>query len=75
MTASLTNGSTAQATIVVIPPITALEMGRDLYKVKPGATRQLELLPTPADVQEIFTWTTSDPAIATVENGKVTGVG
>lgn len=75
LTASLTNGSTAQATIVVIPPITALEMGRDLYKVKPGATRQLELLPTPADVQEIFTWTTSDPAIVTVDqNGVVTGV-
>lgn len=75
LTASLANGSTAQATITVIPPITALEMGRDLYKVKPGNTRQLELLPTPADVQEIFTWTTSDPAIVTVdENGIVTGV-
>lgn len=75
LTASLANGSTAQATITVIPPITALEMGRALYKVKPGHTRQLELLPTPADVQEIFTWTTSDPAVVTVdENGIVTGV-
>ena len=75
LTASLANGSTAQAAVTVIPPITALEMGRALYKVKPGATRQLELLPTPADVQEIFTWTTSDPTIVTVDqNGVVTGV-
>ena len=75
LTASLANGSTAQATVTVIPPITSLEMGRTLYKVKPGTTRQLELLPTPADVAEVFTWTTSDPAIVTVdETGTVTGV-
>lgn len=75
LTASLENGSCAQALVTVIPPITALEMGRDLYKVKPGHSRTLELLPTPSDVEEVFTWATSDPKIVTVdENGTVTGV-
>lgn len=75
LTASLENGSTAEATVTVIPPITSLEMGKALYKVKPGSSRTIELLPTPADVEEIFTWTTSDPAIVTVsQDGTVTGV-
>ena len=75
LTAALENGSTAEAVVIVIPPITALETGKSLYKVKPGCSRVIDLLPTPADVEEVFTWTTSDPAIVTVsEDGTVTGV-
>lgn len=75
LTASLENGSVAEAVVTVIPPITALETEKSLYKVKPGCSRPITLLTTPADVEEIFTWTTSDPAIVTVsEDGTVTGI-
>lgn len=73
--AALENGSYAETTVTVIPPITGLDTGKALYKVKPGASRAIELELTPADVEETFTWTTSDPAIVQVsEDGTVTGV-
>lgn len=75
LTASLENGSVAEAVVTVIPPITAMETEKSLYKVKPGCSRPIMLLTTPADVEEVFIWTTSDPAIVTVsEDGTVTGV-
>ena len=70
----LTNGSTAQADVTVAPPITGLDTTKSLYKVKPGSSRTIELVLTPADVEEVFTWTSSDPSVATVEDGVVTGV-
>ena len=75
ITAMLANGQTAQTDITVAPPITDLAIERKLYKVKPGATKELALLIEPSADSEIFTWTSSDPSIATVSNGVVTGVG
>ena len=75
ITATLPNGAAAQAKITVVPPIESMELGKSLYKVKPGASRVLELITEPADVGEVFTWTSSDPNIATVSHdGTVTGV-
>ena len=75
ITASLPNGSQAQVEIAVAPPITAVNTDRTLYKVKPGATKQLSLNLTPAGVEEVFTWTSSDPSVAKVNaDGVVTGV-
>ena len=75
ITATLSNGQTSQVKITVAPPITSLAIERQLYKVKPGATKTLALKVAPSTDGEIFTWTSSDPKIATVSNGVVTGVG
>lgn len=72
---SIPGGSTDEATITVIPPIESLSFGKELYKVKPKATRQLDLAVNPADTGEEIIWATSDESIATVDqNGVVTGV-
>ena len=75
ITATLRNGSTAECAIQVIPPLTGIAFGRPLYKLKPGHSRTLNALLTPADTGEELIWSSSDPAIATVNSdGTVTGV-
>ena len=76
ITAGLPNGSKAQVKITVASPITGVNTQRTLYKVKPGASKQIALQIAPAGVEEVFNWTSSDPNIAKVgEDGTVTGVG
>lgn len=75
VTAKLSNGEKAKVTVTVAPPITDIAIERTLYKVKPGKTKSLNLLLTPANSGEEIIWTSSDPAIATVAaDGTVTGV-
>lgn len=75
VTASLANGSTASCDITVSPPITSLTLEKSLHKIKPGTTRQLAALADPMDSGEELIWSSSDPAIVTVdETGTVTGV-
>lgn len=75
ITASLPNGSKAEVSLTVASPITAVNTERTLYKIKPGASKKLALQLTPAGEEEVFTWTSSDPAIAQVsDDGTVTGV-
>lgn len=75
ITAALENGSSAQVELTVASPITAVQTERILYKVKPGATKKINLIQNPADAEESYTWTSSDPSIATVSNdGTVTGI-
>ena len=75
VTAALPNGSSAQMTVSVAPPIEKLEFGKSLYKVKPGNTRALDLTVAPLDSGEEIQWSSSDPSIATVSaDGVVTGV-
>lgn len=73
--ATLPNGTYTEAAVKVMPPITDMEIERTLYKVKPGATRALNLVLTPAENGEQIIWTSSNPNVVTVdENGVVTGV-
>ena len=75
ITVTLANGVKAEAGVTVEPPITDISIERKLYKVKPGNTKQLQLFATPSDNTEEIIWSSSDAAIATVdENGVVTGV-
>ena len=75
ITATLRNGSKAECTIQVIPPLTDLSFGRPLYKLKPGHSRTLNAILTPADTSEELLWSSSDTSIATVNSdGIVTGV-
>ena len=75
ITATLRNGSKAECTIHVIPPLTDLSFSRPLYKLKPGNSRTLGTILTPADTGEELLWSSSNTSIATVDsNGIVTGV-
>jgi peptidoglycan/xylan/chitin deacetylase (PgdA/CDA1 family) len=75
VTATLSNGSTAQCDVTVSPPITSLALEKSLHKIKPGATRQLNALAEPMDSGEELLWSSSDPAIVAVdETGTVTGL-
>lgn len=72
---TLPNGKSHEAPVRVMPPITAMELSDALYKVKPKAKKVLPLKLTPADSGEELIWTSSDPAIATVDqNGVVKGI-
>ncbi len=75
ITATLPNGATAQTSITVAPPLTALSTERRLYKVKPNASRTISLVQVPGDTGEEFIWTSSDERVVTVDsNGCITGV-
>lgn len=75
VTAALNNGYQVELPVTVAPPITELAIERALYKIKPGHTKNLTVLMSPADSGEELIWTTSDPDIATVSSdGTVTGV-
>ena len=74
ISATLPNGSSAEATVLVAPPITELTIERSLHKIKPGQSRALTILPEPDDPIEVYTWKSSDPAVVSVNaNGTVTG--
>ncbi len=74
ITASI-DGISATAELTVIPPITELDTGKTLYKVKPGHSRVIDLVVAPADVDEEFIWSSSDTDIVTAsQDGTVTGV-
>ena len=75
VTATLENGSKAETTITVVPPITSIEIDRSLYKVKPGASRTLPVILEPAVTGEELVWSSSDTSIVKVSaDGTVTGV-
>lgn len=75
VTATLANGSFATCEVAVSPPISSIALEKTLYKIKPGATRQLNALTDPMDSGEELVWSSSDPAIVTVdETGTVTGL-
>ena len=75
VTATIPSGAKAEIAVSVAPPITDIEIERDLYKVKPGNSRDLALLLTPTDSGEEIQWSSSNTDVATVnENGTVTGI-
>lgn len=75
ITVTAEGGSSATVSVTVVPPITSLETGKSLYKVKPGNSRVIDIVAAPADSGEEFVWTSSDTNIVTVsQDGTVTGV-
>ena len=75
VTATLENGSKAETTITVVPPITSIKIERALYKVKPGASRVIPVALEPADTGEELIWSSSDISVAKVNaDGTVTGI-
>ncbi len=75
LTFSLPDGAAAQVAVTVLSPIDSLAFQRPLHKLKPGATRTLALTLGPQGGTDEFTWSVSDPAVATVdEAGTVTAL-
>lgn len=75
VTATAANGSSAQVSVNVAPPLESLSFDRDLYKVKPGNYRHPKLTASPAGTGEEIIWVSSDPSIAQVsDDGTVYGV-
>lgn len=79
-TATITATSTADKTkkaeceVTVTNPATAIAID-DTASVLVDATKTLAVTTTPADADELtYTWTSSNPEVATVANGVVTGV-
>ena len=75
VTATAANGSSAQVSINVTPPLESLSFDRDLYRVRPGNYRHPKLTVMPGDTGEEIIWTSSDPSIAQVSaDGTVYGI-
>ena len=75
VTATLANGSKAEMTVKVVPPIESMTFEKALYKVKPGKTIALGLQVKPADSGEEILYSSSNTSIATVAaDGTVKGV-
>ena len=81
ITVSYTEGDvtkTAEVTIVVNPkppvPAESIELDKDTLEVKLGKTGVLTATVKPDDTTDTVEWESSDPEVATVEDGTVTGV-
>ncbi|NLI72719.1 MAG: Ig domain-containing protein [Bacteroidales bacterium] len=57
------------------PTVTGIELNKPTLSLKVNETATLLAILTPSDAKETVTWSSSDQAIATVDNtGKVTGI-
>lgn len=76
VTVSLPNGQTASQNVRVIPMVHAMSISQTSMKVKNNQSQKtLSVTAEPATHAEPLIWSSSDPAIATVdENGVVTGL-
>lgn len=75
VTASLPNGAASTQEVTVIQLIESLQLEKDYIKLKPGTKKTIAISKAPASSPEKLIWTSSDTAIATVDdNGVVTGV-
>ena len=71
ITVTTSRGVTAECTVNVNSPATSIELSKKNIALFAGKDYTLTATLAPYDVTDKVTWTTSDPAVATVENGKV----
>ena len=75
VTVTLDNGASASMTVQVMPLLEKITLNTGSMKLKPGTTKTLTAKGYPENTREPLEWTSSDPAIATVDgNGVVRGV-
>ena len=65
---------TASCTITVISSATGISLNKTSVKIAPGSTVILNASVTPSTCTDPVVWTTTDPSIATVNNGIVSGI-
>ncbi len=68
-------GMTAECNVTVNSPATAISLSKKNLSLFVDKEYTLTAALAPFDVTDSVTWTTSDPAVATVDNGKVVAVG
>ena len=68
---------TAEAKIVVLTPISGISLNKDKLTLYIGETETLTATLTPAEatLKDPISWTSSDEAVATIADGKITTVG
>lgn len=77
ITARTTNGLTAACSVKVLPETiipTAVAISPESAEIEIEETLQLQASVSPAEASTFLVWSSSDVAVATVDNGMVTGV-
>lgn len=76
VTASTANGKTATCEVTVTSSVaTGIKLNKSDVAIELGKSETVTATVDPAAADQAVTWTTSDKAIATVVNGKITGTG
>ena len=79
ITASINNGKTATVTVTVkeaTVAVTGITLSKTTTNLVKGHSTTVTATVSPTNAtNKTLTWTTSDPAVATVDNGKITAVG
>ncbi|KAA6311810.1 hypothetical protein EZS27_037138 [termite gut metagenome] len=57
-----------------IVPVTGISVTPDVVSLLPGGTQEITVAINPENASQKVTWTSSDPKIATVENGIIKAV-
>ena len=68
---------TATCNITVTQPVEGITLNKTTLDLEKGKSETLiaTVIPSNADGDKTITWSTNNPSVATVDNGKVTGVG
>lgn len=75
ITVATTSGKTASCTVTVtLPPAESITLDQTSLQLYPGKTAILAVSMLPLNAGDSLSWTSSDPAVATVENGVVTAI-
>ena len=75
ITATSSNGQTATCEVTVIQHVTGVSLNKTRLSITMGSSETLTATVAPANASDkSVTWTTSDAAVATVNDGTVTGV-
>ena len=75
ITVTTTSGKTASCTVTVtLPPAESITLNQTALQLYPGKTATLEAAMLPLNAGDTLTWTSNNPAVATVQNGVVTAI-
>ena len=75
ITVTTTSGLTASCTVNVTIPATGVQLAREAIILTKGDTATLVATMTPADSTDSLSWSTSDAAVVTVDNGVISAAG
>lgn len=64
----------ADESLSVKTPVTSIEIGTSFVALNPGASVKIDAVAEPANHTDTLVWTSSNPGVASVDNGLVTGL-
>lgn len=74
ITATSSNGKTAVCTVNVVITADRIVLSKSLLELDKGQTGEITAVVSPVDTTDTLTWSSSQPTIATVNNGVVTAL-